>query len=138
MITRIPAVPLLLAAVLAACATPQSRIKKHQSDFDSYPPAVQQKIRDGQADVGFTKEQAAMALGKPDRMFTRKTANGDQEIWAYGGAGGGTRVGFGFGMFSGGPVSIGTGVDMGPGPRAEDRLRLVFQDGVVFSVEKSL
>ena len=128
---------ILLAWVFAACATPQSRIKKHPAEFDSYPASVQQKIRDGQADVGFTKEQAEMALGRPDRIYSRKTETAAQEIWVYGRRGG-SRVGFGLGFGTGGPISMGTGLDLGSRDQSDDRLRLVFQDGKIISVEKSL
>jgi hypothetical protein len=133
--TRTFVLPVLLAAALSACATTQSRIRKHQAEFDSYPPAVQQKIKDGKVEVGFTQQQAAMALGKPDRIYRRKTADSDQEVWAYGIGGGRTSVGFGFGMWSGGPVSIGTGVDFGPEAMPSENLRIVFQGGTVVSVE---
>ena len=89
-----------LAAALAACASPASRIKHSRASFDSYPPEVQQTIRAGKAAVGFTMEQARMALGAPDRVSTETTAAVTREVWVYGGGGGGSRVGlsFGFGM----------------------------------------
>lgn len=125
----------LITWTLAACASPQSRIKKHRTEFDSYPPAVQKLIQDGRADVGFTTAQAEMALGRPDRIYTRTTAAAAQEVWAYGGASR-AGVGFSFGLLMGGPVSVGTGIGVGPDAAPADRLRLVFQDGAVVSVEK--
>jgi hypothetical protein len=125
----------LIAAGLAACAGPQDRIKRHQAEFDSYPPAIQQKIRDGRADVGMTKEQVALAMGRPDRIFTRKSAAEEREVWAYGTER--PRAG----------LDIGVGMGMGPGPGAfaggvgveEDGegalVRVVFQGGVVAAVE---
>jgi hypothetical protein len=129
----------LVATALAACAGPSSRIKKHQAEFNSYPPAVQQKIRDGQVDVGFTDEQVAMALGRPDRIYERKTTKAVQEVWAYGAASG-SRVGFGVGTGMGagagpGYYSGGIAVDSGPGIDHGERTRVVLQDGVVVSVE---
>ena len=131
--TRLTAA-LLAAAALAACASPQSRIKKNRAEFDSYSPAVQKKIQDGQVDIGFTKKQAAIALGRPDRISTRKTATAVQEIWAYGRTGG-SHLGFSLGMGMGGPIGIGTGIGVGPEGDAQDRLRVVFQDDAVISVE---
>ena len=125
----------VLAAALAACAGPESRIRRHRAEFDSYPASVQQKIRDGQADVGFTKEQAALALGRPDRVYTSKSAGSEQETWVYGAGGSGPRVGLGFGMMSGGPVSMGTGIDIDPEADRGERLRVVFQDGAVVRVD---
>src|SRR5258708_4829348 len=100
----------VFASILSACASPQSRIKRHQAEFDAYPTAVQQKIRDGQADVGFTSEQVALALGRPDRRYTRKAAAATQEVWVYGYGSGVTSVGLGFGMASRGLSAFGGGV----------------------------
>ena len=128
----------LFALALAACAGPQPRIKKHQAEFNSYPPVIQQKIRAGQVDVGFTQQQVALALGRPDRAYARKTATADQEVWAYGGGGAGPRVGVGVGMgggagpsFYGGDIALESEPDIDRG----ERVRIVFQNGVVIAVE---
>lgn len=129
---------LVLAAALAACQTPATRIKKNQAVFDASPPEIQKAIREGRVEVGFTAAQAVMALGKPDRVYTQKTAAANQEFWEYG-SGRGPNVGFGFGISSmGGGSGFGTGVgvsssDMGD-PRA--RVRISLQNGVVASVER--
>ena len=122
---------IVFAAALLACSTPESRINGSQAAFDSYPPEVQRKIRQGKAEVGFTPEQVKMALGAPSRTYTRKSADLTQEVWAYGG--GGSSIGFGFGM-GGGPVSYGVGVGTGS-DAPEDRARVVFEGGRVVSVE---
>lgn len=129
------AAALLLALAFSACAGPRSRVKKHQAEFDAYPPAVQRKILDGQVDVGFTDRQVALALGRPDRIYSRKTAGGQQEVWAYG-VGAGPRVGVGFG-FGGhmGPGFYGSGIAVEPPVDRGARLRVVFQNGVVVAVE---
>jgi hypothetical protein len=127
----------LLAAALAACAGPSSRIKKRQAEFDAYPADVQAKIRAGQVDVGFTDQQVALALGRPDRIYERKTANAQQEVWAYGGAYG-SRVGVGFGLGMGGGPGFyggGVGVETEPGIDHGERTRVVLQNGVVVAVE---
>lgn len=122
-----------LAAVLAGCETTQSRIRRRRAEFDSYPPEIQKMIRDGRVEVGFTQEQAALALGRPDRIDSRETAQGVQEVWAYGVES--AQVGFGFGL--GGPGYIGTGVDVAPAPsQGGARLRVTLQNGVVVSVER--
>jgi len=138
-------VPRLLAAALfttavAACAGPSSRIKKSQAEFDAYPPAVQQKIRAGQVDVGFTDRQVTMALGRPDRIYTRKTAAASQDVWAYGGPGDGPRVGVGMGLGMGtavGPGFYGGGVGLATEPEVDrgERVRVVLHDGIVVAVE---
>lgn len=128
---------LVLAAVLSACQTPQSRIKKNQAAFDAYPPEVQAAVREGRVEVGFTAEQAVMALGKPTRVYSQKTAAASQEVWEYGG-GGGSSVGFGFGMSSmGGGSGYGTGIGVNSDvsdPRA--RTRLILENGKVATVER--
>lgn len=126
-----------LAAVvlLAACSTPARRIKKNQAAYDSWPPEVQAVVKAGKADVGFTAEQVRVALGKPDRIYTRKSAASVQEVWAYTGARASTGVGLGFGM-GGGGTSYGLGVGVGgPDYRDDDRVRVVFEAGKVVNVE---
>ena len=54
--------PLLLAAAAAGCAT--------------VPPVAN-------VQVGFTPEQVEAALGKPDRIYRRQTADGTLEAWGY-------------------------------------------------------
>ena len=131
------AIVLVLAATLSACQPPQSRIKKNQAAFDAFPPEVQQAIREGRAEVGFTSEQAVMAIGKPDRVYTQKTAASNQEVWEYG-VGGGSSVGLGFGMSSmGGASGYGTGIGLSSDvmdPRA--RMRVVMENGKVVGVER--
>lgn len=134
---RFLATACLIPAVTAACSTTESRIREHRAEFESYPPEVQKKIRDGRVDPGFTKEQVAIALGRPDRVYRRRTAGGTNDVWAYAEAGGRTAVGFGFGMSSGGwdpRLGGGMGVTL-EDDRAEDRLRVVFENGVVVAVE---
>lgn len=128
----------LAAALLAACASVNSRIKKHQAEFDSYPPEIQQKIRDGQVDPGFTFTQVELALGAPDRTYSETAPGKEREIWAYGGAPAEPRVGFGFGYSSWHRGGIGTGVSVGgPGGYAyEDRVTVVFEGGRVVSVRR--
>ncbi|MDB5986558.1 MAG: hypothetical protein JWR16_1611 [Nevskia sp.] len=135
----LPGLCLLTAGLLlGACASTDSRIRDQQTAFDTYPPAVQQKIRAGEIDVGFTPEMTRMALGDPDRRYTRTTANGSDEVWAYResspafsfGIGGGSFGGHGFG---GGGVAMSSG-----GDAPDDKLRAVFENGKVVSVEKTL
>jgi hypothetical protein len=132
-----PLLAVMLAAALAACAGPASRIKKHQAEFDAYPSDVQKKIRAGQVDVGFTDQQVALALGRPDRIYTRKTETSQQEVWAYGGSYG-SSVGVGLALGTGGwpgYTSGGVVLDSGPGIDHGERTRVILQNGVVVSVE---
>ena len=82
---RIPYVAgmLVLALGLVACNTPGSRIKKNQAVFDAFPPEVQQNVRAGKVDVGYTRPMVEIALGNPDRIYTRRTTNGTVQVLAY-------------------------------------------------------
>lgn len=130
----------VLVVGLSACASsPSSRISDSQAAYNSYPPDVQSKIAAGQVDVGFTPEQAQLALGKPDRKFSRTTDKGASEVWAY------TKsspsfsfgVGSGFGLGGGGFGSVGVGTSTG-GNEPEDKVRLVFENGKISSIERAV
>lgn len=132
-----PILRLLLPLLLAACASTDSRIRDSQSAFDAYPPAVQQKIRAGQADLGFTPEMVRMALGEPDRKFSRTAAEGTSEVWAYRDSGPSFSFGVGGGSF-GSHSGIGGGLGVSTGGEApDDKLRVVFFNGVVAAIEKA-
>lgn len=76
-------VPAAAVLVLAGCSTPASRIAKNPEVFASFPPDVQAKVKEGKVDVGFPKEAVEMALGRPDRQYTRTTEAGEVEVWSY-------------------------------------------------------
>jgi hypothetical protein len=125
----------LAALAVAGCSTVDSRIAKHQPEFDSWPPAVQQKVRAGQVDLGFTPAQVFMALGDPDRKYTRTIAQGTTEVWAYRD----DRPTFSFGLgvgSAGGSSAYGAGVGVTTGgDRDDDKLRVIFSDGKVTALE---
>ena len=74
--------PLLL--LLAGCAsTPDKRIQQNQNLFDTFPPAAQVRIRNGQVDLGFTPDMVRLALGAPHRTLLRRSPAGDSEVWLY-------------------------------------------------------
>lgn len=73
----------LTAALMVGCSTPQSRINKNPALFASFPVDAQEKIKAGKVDIGFTKDMVQMALDKPDRIYTRLTAEGLSEVWSY-------------------------------------------------------
>jgi len=122
---------------VSGCSTTDSRISSHKAAFDAAPPAVQAKIREGKIDVGFTSEQVVMALGNPDRQYTRTTARGTSDIWAY--ADNRPRFSFGIGVAGGGgSTMVGSGVAVSTGgDRYDDRLRVIFDGGRVVAIETS-
>lgn len=88
MITRLT--PLLLITLILSgvgCETVESRIQKQQATFDGYPEKIQDQIRKEQIDVGYTRDMVLIALGRPDKVYTRKDKDGvQQEIWTYKGS----------------------------------------------------
>lgn len=131
--------PLLLLAALvvlglAGCAgTPSDRVAKKQALYDVWPVAVQAKVKAGQVDVGFTPDQVWVALGEPDRKYTRTTAKGTAEIWAYLDQSPSFSIGLGVG---GG--SFGGGVAISDRPAHDDeRQRVIFENGLVSAIEST-
>ena len=125
--------------IVGGCSTVDSRIAKNREVFNTWPPAVQDKVVSGQIDIGFTSDQVRVALGEPDRVFTRTTADGTSQIWSYRDRG--PRFGFGVGVGMGsfgsrggsfGGVSVGTG----GGYRDDEKMGVVFDaTGRVSSIE---
>jgi hypothetical protein len=128
-----------LAALSVACAGVKSRIKKNQAEYDSYPPAVRETIRKGRVEPGFTKKQVEIALGKPHRAYTRKTAEAEHEVWDYGYPRARPSVGLGIGLgMSSGLYGGGVGFGTADGVDAFGRdglIRVVFAGDAVIAVE---
>lgn len=135
--TRISSYATLALIVLCAgCASsPQSRIKKNQAAFDTYPAGTQAAITRGEVLVGFTPEQVTLSQGKPDDVVTRTSESGVSEVWIYRDTGSRVGLGLGFGM-GGGSVGTGVGVSTGGRRYPDERLRVVFTAGRVTSVEQ--
>lgn len=70
-------------AMLAGCASPDYRIKQNPELFATFSPEVQEKVRKGEVDIGFSTEAVTMALGTPRRIYTRQTKEGQYEVWSY-------------------------------------------------------
>jgi hypothetical protein len=73
---------------LAACSSVKSRVKEHQSLFNSFPPQVQSQIQSGRIDRGFNEDMVYLALGEPSdkSSIAKKTADGASRsvvIWKY-------------------------------------------------------
>ncbi len=123
------------ALVVSGCTTTESRISKNQAAFDSWSSEVQSSIRAGEVKIGFTIEQVRVALGEPNRVYARETAEGESEVWAYFDSG--PKFSIGVGVGSGGYGShVGGGVGYTQRhDRPEEAMRVVFSDGVVVSIE---
>jgi hypothetical protein len=127
------------ALVLAGCSTVDSRIAKNRDAFNTWPAPVQDKVVLGQIDIGFTPDQVRVALGEPDRIFTRTTADGTSQVWSYRDRG--PRLGFGVGVGMGslgrrGGTFGGIGVGTGSGYHDDEKMGVVFDAaGRVSSIE---
>lgn len=129
---------LLAGGIAAGCSSVDSRIARHRDVFSSWPPEVQEKVAAGEIGLGFTPDQVRVALGEPDRVFTRTTADGTVEVWSYRERR--PRIGFGVGVGAGGifgsraavgGIGIGTG-----GYRDDEKLGVVFdRNGRVAEIE---
>ena len=124
-----------LLLLVAGCATPASRISRHQSAFDQWPAEVREKVRAGRIDVGFTAEMVQVALGEADRKSTRTTAKGTSEVWAYFNHSPKFSIGLGLGASSG-STSYGGAVAVGDSGFLDDEvLRVIFEGGQVAAIE---
>jgi hypothetical protein len=121
----------IAAMAVMACSTTDSRIRSQQDLFDSYPPEVQQNIRNGIIEVGYTPEMVVMALGEPNHKEVTELEDGLAEVWTYSKSVPGFGIGMGTGGYAGGGVGIGTGVTMGEPARREDRAVVQFSNGRV-------
>src|SRR4051812_8495144 len=128
-----------LMLAISGCATLHSRIEKNRAAFNTWPAPVQDKIVNGQIDVGFTADQVRVALGEPDRVWTRTTADGTSQVWSYRDRG--PRFSFGVGMGMGslgrhGGSFGGIGIGSGTGYRDDEKMGVVLDsNGRVSSIE---
>lgn len=82
--TKIHAILIVLASLaLAACSSPEARIKKNPQLFASIPAAEQELIKQGRIAIGFTPDMVKLALGEPDLISRRIDRTGTAEIWRY-------------------------------------------------------
>jgi hypothetical protein len=78
-----PLAAALSALALAGCSTPATRIQKAPEVFAKYTPQQQDLIKQGKVAIGFDTDAVKLALGDPDRVRVRRTADGNSEIWSY-------------------------------------------------------
>lgn len=73
----------VVLAVAGCVSTPERRIRKEPGVFAAFPAPVQDKVRRGEIDLGFTRDMVRLALGQPHQVQTRITEAGVTEIWIY-------------------------------------------------------
>lgn len=85
--TKLLCIILAVTFALSACMTAQQlrdrRIASSPEIFNSLSQEIQQKIRAGQIELGFSEEMVRLAWGRPDRIYTRTTNNGEATVWTY-------------------------------------------------------
>ncbi len=127
---------LLLLLLAVGCSSPESRIQGNAAAFNSWPAGVQQKIRAGQIDLGFTEEMVLVAIGWPDGKRMRTTAEGTTEVWTYADRGLRFALGVGVGMTRGASAYDSAVAVSDDGFRGEEMLLVIFTDGRVSAVER--
>ena len=126
---------LLLALALAGCNSTGSRIRQHRELFDSYPPEVQQNLRNGAIEPGYTPEMVVIALGEPDRKADVVTGEVAAQVWTWWRSSPGVGVTLGGWNTLGSRVGLGSGVSFGERPRREQRAVVEFRGGRVYGFE---
>jgi hypothetical protein len=116
---------------MGGCSTPGSRIADDTTLFESFPPEVQENIRNGNVELGYTPAMVEMALGKPDRKAHTGGEYGDLEVWTYEKKTPGIGFGVGSGRSIGSSVGIGTGVSVGQPATTREEAVVEFRDGQV-------
>lgn len=124
-----------LVALASACSTPESRVRKNEAAFASWPAAVQENVRAGKVEVGYTQDMVRVALGDPDRQSSRTTASGTADVWIYFDKG--PKFSFGVGLGSShGRTGVGGGVTVGDDWRDEEVMRVILEGGRVTAIER--
>lgn len=72
-----------LLLVATGCATPEARIKRHAELFATFPPEVQEKVREGVIQLGYTQDMVFLAIGQPNHTQQRVDSTGTTLVWRY-------------------------------------------------------
>jgi len=80
-------VGLIAACMLTGCITAQQlreqRIAKNHELFNAFNPDIQEKVRFGHIDLGFSQDMVRLAWGSPDRIYIKTTSDGVATVWTY-------------------------------------------------------
>jgi hypothetical protein len=69
--------------LLAACSTPDSRIKASPDVFARLNPDEQALVKVGKVAPGFDMDAVKLALGDPDRVSIHTDSTGAHQVWHY-------------------------------------------------------
>lgn len=142
---RLALLVLVAAVALAGCNTTSSRIRQKAAVFASLPAADQARLRKGEVAIGDTGDMVFIALGAPTRHVEHTAANSSRTEWIYreyhesyaGTAVTGYRRVVGFDPRTGRRfVYLEPCYENVYREHSEDRLRIVFENGRVASIEE--
>jgi len=131
------ALALALAGGATGCASPSYRIGKHPEYFNTLAPDKQARLRAGELDLGYTKQDVYLAVGWPDAKYTRRTAAGESEVWAYWAY----EADRPYDSFHDGRYPLGSTWRSYPGGHgwyrrsAYEHLRIIFDNGLISAIE---
>lgn len=74
---------MLSLVLLAACASPESRIKDSPDSYSKLTPVQQEQVRKGDISIDMPTFGVELALGKPDSITERVEAKGTIRVWHY-------------------------------------------------------
>ncbi len=136
---------LFLSLTLSGCSTIDTRIQEKSAAFVTLTPEMQDKIRLGRVEVGFSADLVYIALGTPDERSTKSTATGRTETWIYNSYRqeylGSAHIGYRQHVLID-PKTRQTIVTYEPvyssiyRDRVDERIRLIFKKGLVESIEE--
>jgi len=69
--------------LLAACDSPDTRIRNSPDVFARLTPDQQALVKSGQIAVGFNMDAVKLALGDPTRVTVNTDKSGEHEVWHY-------------------------------------------------------
>lgn len=74
---------LLSLVLLAACVSPETRIKDNPTSYSKLTPLQQEQVRKGDISIDMPDFGVELALGKPDSITERVEAKGTIRVWHY-------------------------------------------------------
>jgi hypothetical protein len=122
--------------VCLSCSTTGSRIEEHQQAFDTWPEHVQQNLRNGVIQVGYTPEMVFIAMGEPSRKVDVVTGEVAAQVWTWSRRRPGVGVSLGGWNAVGPNFGIGSGMSVVESSRRDDVAVVEFRRGVVHRFER--
>ena len=122
---------------LVACSGVDSRIKKNQEQFNSWPIETQERLQKGDVRIGDTQEMVRIALGEPDETTVHIAKDNKYLVWAYKKSTPAIRLSLGLGSAIGRNVGIGGSVGHTVGGKTHYQTIINFELGKVIRIESA-